>query len=318
MKTTLTKGSITITTDTYGAELRSLIMDSREYLWQGDPVYWTGQAPILFPIVGSLPQGTCESAQGPCHMNRHGIARKAEHRLIDQTAESVTYELRSDADTLKAFPFDFILRMTYTLTHNGGVETRFHVENPGSVPLPFTLGGHPAFNVPIPLNEAEQAEWDAEADEYDEPECFEDYELRFSHAFTCRAPLLRDDGLFDLDRWVTILNDEKTLLLNHYLFREDALMLSAVPENTVTLIGRKSDHGLKMDFPGFEYLGLWQSACPSPSDGETPAPTPFLAIEPWTGHSSNAGDDAVFEHKAGVHTLKPGESEELAFTVYPF
>ena len=26
----------------------------REYLWQGDPAYWTGQAPNLFPFVGRL------------------------------------------------------------------------------------------------------------------------------------------------------------------------------------------------------------------------------------------------------------------------
>ena len=309
MKTTLTKGAVTITTDTCGAELRSLILDGREYLWQGDPAYWSGQAPVLFPIIGTLPDDTCSSDQGPCHMKRHGIARKAEHRLIAETADSVTYEMTDSAETLKAFPFRFILRMTYTITHNGGVETRFYVENPGDVPLPYTLGGHPAFNVPVPLNDAEKAEREKEADEFDEPEGFEDYELRFARPFSCRAPLLRpEDGLFDLERWVTILQDQKTLLLNHYLFREDALMLSHVPEETVTLIGRKSGHGVKVDFPGFEYLGLWQS----------PGLTPFLAIEPWTGHSSNYGDDAVFEHKAGIRFLQPGEASEHAFTVYPF
>ena len=25
-----------------------------EYLWQGDATYWSGQAPVLFPICGSL------------------------------------------------------------------------------------------------------------------------------------------------------------------------------------------------------------------------------------------------------------------------
>lgn len=28
--------------------------DGVEYLWQGDPTYWSGQAPVLFPICGSL------------------------------------------------------------------------------------------------------------------------------------------------------------------------------------------------------------------------------------------------------------------------
>jgi len=307
MKTTLSKGDLTITTDTFGAELRSVLYEGREYLWQGDPAIWAGQAPVLFPIVGCLPDNTCESAQGPLHMSRHGIVRKAEHKLVEQTADAVTYELTDSEETLKAFPFKFKLNMTYTLTHNGGVETRFTVTNPGNVPLPYTLGGHPAFNVPI-REAAGTEEVPSDPDEYDGPEIFEDYELRFSRAFTCRAPLLRDDGLFDLQNWVTIINDEKTLLLNHFIFREDALMLSAVPEETVTLIGRKSGRGLKIDFPGFEYLGLWQ----------TPGETPFLAIEPWTGHSSNAGDDGIFEHKAGIRVLTPGESASHAFTIYPF
>lgn len=28
--------------------------DGVEYLWQGNPEYWGGQAPVLFPICGSL------------------------------------------------------------------------------------------------------------------------------------------------------------------------------------------------------------------------------------------------------------------------
>ena len=32
MKTTLSKGNLTITTDTFGAELRSILFEGREYL----------------------------------------------------------------------------------------------------------------------------------------------------------------------------------------------------------------------------------------------------------------------------------------------
>ena len=39
-----------------GMELCSIKnrIDETEYLWQGDPSFWTGQAPILFPIIGLL------------------------------------------------------------------------------------------------------------------------------------------------------------------------------------------------------------------------------------------------------------------------
>ena len=45
----------TAVADTRGAELISYRDDSgTEYIWNGDPAYWTGHNPLLFPIVGSL------------------------------------------------------------------------------------------------------------------------------------------------------------------------------------------------------------------------------------------------------------------------
>ena len=39
---------------TMGAELQSVKLNGKERLWQGDPKFWTGRAPILFPVCGSL------------------------------------------------------------------------------------------------------------------------------------------------------------------------------------------------------------------------------------------------------------------------
>lgn len=39
----------------FGGALSSIQdADGTEFLWQGDPAYWSGQAPVLFPICGSL------------------------------------------------------------------------------------------------------------------------------------------------------------------------------------------------------------------------------------------------------------------------
>lgn len=38
-----------------GATLHSIKdNDGVEYLWEGNPEYWSGQAPVLFPICGSI------------------------------------------------------------------------------------------------------------------------------------------------------------------------------------------------------------------------------------------------------------------------
>lgn len=48
--------------NTLGAELVSFKGDDGfEHIWQGDPKYWGGHAPVLFPIVGATP-GTAARA----------------------------------------------------------------------------------------------------------------------------------------------------------------------------------------------------------------------------------------------------------------
>lgn len=52
--TTISKGGLSATISSKGAELTSLKLDGREYLWQADSAFWGKHAPVLFPIVGSL------------------------------------------------------------------------------------------------------------------------------------------------------------------------------------------------------------------------------------------------------------------------
>ena len=45
-------------TDSLGAQMMEL--NSRQgsrYLWNGDPAYWTGRAPVLFPFVARMTEG---------------------------------------------------------------------------------------------------------------------------------------------------------------------------------------------------------------------------------------------------------------------
>lgn len=119
----------------------------------GRPGLWGKHAPILFPIVGSLRNNTATSAAGTCEMARHGIARIVEHKIVgvSEDGSSVTYELTDTPESLKAFPFHFKLNMTYALTGDATLTQTFAVTNTGDVDLPFSVGGHPAFNVPAPV-----------------------------------------------------------------------------------------------------------------------------------------------------------------------
>lgn len=58
-----------------GAMLHSLVKDGVEYLWQGDPQYWAGQAPVCFPITGVLRNEKAVAFGKPCVMKWQGSIR---------------------------------------------------------------------------------------------------------------------------------------------------------------------------------------------------------------------------------------------------
>ena len=38
-----------------GAEMRQIVVNGENRLWSGDPAFWDGTAPVLFPVCGGLP-----------------------------------------------------------------------------------------------------------------------------------------------------------------------------------------------------------------------------------------------------------------------
>ena len=271
-----------------GAELTGLELGGREYLWQADPRWWGRHAPVLFPVVGALRPGTV-SDRGPCPMGRHGIARDLRHRLVGRDGGSATFELVADEGTLALYPYRFALRTTYAVA-GATLRLTFEVANEDDVPMPYALGGHPAFNVPLCPGER-----------------FEDYELRFSRGWRASSPSMAQGGLWDFSRRVPVLDGADRLPLSHRLFDVDTLLLEGVPDSTVTLAG-PAGHGVRVDFAGFPYLGLWSAA----------GDAPFVAVEPWHGCATALDEDGRLEHKRQVRTLGPGASESLSFCVTAF
>ncbi len=289
--TTITDGTLNATIDSAGAQLMSIRLGENEYLWQGDERFWPRRAPVLFPIVGSLRNGHATSAAGDVTLARHGIARIYEHQIAKQDDSSVTYELVSTPQSLEAFPYEFKLNMTYAV-EDGRLAQTFEVTNTGEVTLPFTFGGHPAFNVPVPGDDG----------------AYSDYELVFPEAWTASIPKIDEDGLHDFDQMTTLFEDSDRIQLTHELIdRLLTVVFVEVPGRSVKLLG-KSGHGVEVDFAGFDYLGVWTAS----SDA------PFIAIEPWIGCATAYDESDVFEEKRGTVLLAPGESYAKTFYVRPF
>lgn len=293
----ISNGSLTASIDTMGAQLMSLRKGESEYLWQGDSNWWPRRAPILFPIVGVLKDSKAESAEGTISLARHGLARLNQFEVVEQSPSSVTLQLKSTEETRKSYPYDFELKLIFSVAGETLTQT-YEVTNPANVVLPFTLGAHPAFNIPIPGVEAAS---------------LDQYHLLFTRSWTSFGPSITDEGLCDYTTPQRLIVNSDTLPLSWELIdREKTITLEDVPDRRITLATstetHSEAHGIQMDFEGFDYLGIW-SAAPG---------CPFVALEPWCGIADTVDCDGIFEHKPGIMCLEPEQSITKTLSVKVF
>ena len=293
----ISNGSLTASIDAMGAQLMSLRKGESEYLWQGDSNWWPRRAPILFPIVGVLKDSKAESAEGTISLARHGLARLNQFEVVEQSPSSVTLQLKSTEETRKSYPYDFELKLIFSVAGDTLTQT-YEVTNPANVVLPFTLGAHPAFNIPIPGVEAAS---------------LDQYHLLFTRSWTSFGPSITDEGLCDYTTPQRLIVNSDTLPLSWELIdREKTITLEDVPDRRITLATstetHSEAHGIQMDFEGFDYLGIW-SAAPG---------CPFVALEPWCGIADTVDCDGIFEHKPGIMCLEPEQSITKTLSVKVF
>src|SRR5688572_3065837 len=103
-----------------GAELvRLQDGDGLDLLWDGDPAFWTGRSPLLFPIVGEAKGNRIRVGGAPYEIGRHGFARTSTFALVSSEAARCMWRLEASAATRRQYPFEFRLDVTYAIA--GGV-----------------------------------------------------------------------------------------------------------------------------------------------------------------------------------------------------
>lgn len=288
MEITLKSGGNTAMVRTTGGELTSFRDGvGTEYIWTGDPAYWPGQNPILFPIVGSLKNGKVEIKGRPYEMGRHGFARRSGFTVVEQGEDFAVLELRENEQTLAQYPYPFRLRVTHRVTGNG-FSTAFQVVNTGDGPMPFCIGAHTGIN--CPLYPGEQ---------------FEDYELVFDEPEQAASLLLTGDGLIAPGQ-EKLLDHSSVLPLSYGLFgRLPTVIFDALRSQGVALRHKTTGQGVHMDFPGWPMIAFWTA-------GEG---APYLCLEPWYGCAALEDETGSFEDKPHCVTLEPDESAGFQYTV---
>lgn len=289
MEITLKRGAITAVVESHGGELVSLKDGSgTEFIWQGDPSFWAGRNPHLFPIVGALPNNTIHFDGVPYSMNRHGFARNSEFSVVEQSEDRIVFELLESESTLQVFPFPFRLRIQHQLTANG-FSTQFEVFNPGIKELPFCIGGHTAFNCPINKNEH-----------------FHEYRLVFDQVENAHARTPISGGLMsDASTEYTLPNTD-TIVLDHAVYeRVDTLVFEHLRSSGVKLVG-PSGHGVYMEFSDFPMIAFWTAGAKK---------APYICLEPWHGCASFDTETGEFTDKHHCIILPPGQCKTLRYAV---
>ncbi len=263
-----------------GAELvRLQDGNGQDLLWDGDPAFWTGRSPLLFPIVGEAKDNRITVAGTQYEIGRHGFARTSHFALVASEAARCTWRLDASEETRRQYPFVFRLDVTYRI-EGGTLEMIAEVTNRGEAPMPASFGFHPALRWPLPYGKPRAA-----------------HEIVFEHDEP--APIRRPiDGLLSTARYPTPVRDRR-LTLHDGLFEDGALVFDR-------LVSRSLVYGeaVRVTFPRMPNLGIWTK----PGAG-------YVCIEPWQGHASPEDFDGELADKPGMVAIMPGATESFAMSI---
>jgi galactose mutarotase-like enzyme len=281
---------LAVSVSSKGAELQSIINKETglEYLWNGDAKFWAKKSPVLFPIVGSLKNNSYEYEGKIYHLGRHGFARDMDFLIEKQSEDEIFFSLSDNAEILLNYPFHFKFSIKYSLEKNKLI-VEYNIENTGDDKMYFSVGGHPAFKVPL-------------ADET----VFADYFLQFDSIENIGRYPLSADGLIEANT-IPVLNNTDILPLQKTLFYKDALVFKDIRSNNISLKSNKTIHGLNIQLMNFPYLGIWNA-----KDAD------FVCIEPWCGIADNVTASGNLIEKEGINELNVKENFIRSWSVELF
>ncbi len=283
---TLKNDKLTVDISSDGAQIMSVSDGTCEYMWQGKEQYWTGRAPVLFPICGRFFGGkyTCEGKE--YEMGTHGFARHSHFETKQISDTALAFTLTENASTLAQYPFKFRFTVTYTL-EGRTVRSTTVIENTGDVMLPATTGAHPSFNVPLDTGD------------------YEDWYIEFSEDCTPNV-LVHSDTCFNTGKKTPYgLKDSRIIPLRHSLFDIDSIFFDKVAPSA-TLKSDKSKRSVTLNYTGMPYLGIWHKP-------RTDAP--YICIEPWCGLPSFDGEIEDINEKNDMFHILPGKSKTVSYEI---
>jgi galactose mutarotase-like enzyme len=283
---TIASNELVASINPLGAELWSLKdSEGRQLLTDADPRFWTGRAPILFPIVGSLANNTYRLGNRKFNMPKHGFARRSLFETVGFTKNIVSLRLATSEATFQIFPFEFQLDVDFELT-GSTLAILATVTNFSSAAMPFSFGYHPAFAWPLPYG--------GQAREH--RIAFENKEVapvrRLDPDSGLLTPALHPSPVSGRNYWPSYTD-----------FSADALIWDRLASRSLRF-GVPGLPNLRIDYPDLPILGIWQKPGAR-----------YLCIEPWAGLADPLGFEGDFHEKRGILILQPNKKEIFRMTI---
>lgn len=278
---TLKNTELSVNISELGAEIKSITVDGKERLWDGDPAFWSGTAPVLFPICGGLPNDRFTYNGKEYTMPKHGFARQQNFKVEKLNDLSATFLLESNPETLKMYPWDFEFRITYSLM-NKRIKIDYDIKNLSEDTMYASVGAHEAHACPGGI---------------------EDYDIIFERNETLNSCGL--EGNLISNELIPVIKDTDTLPLYEKYFEIDALIFKDLKSRSAKLRNRKTGESLTVEFNGFDYLLLW-----------TKPKAEYICIEPWTGIPPMVNSGCDITEKEGITAIEKRSSFSRSHSIY--
>ena len=275
--------------DSFGAELKSVKnkISEQEYMWQADPTYWGRTSPVLFPFVGSVKDAAYRHEGVTYKMGQHGFARDMEHELVAQTDSAIYFKLNSNEETMKKYPFSFVLKIGYELEDNT-LKVLWEVENDSADrQLHFSIGAHPAFNCPLYGEENKAG-----------------YKFYFANVDEIHHHGHTDTGLSIEEDIILPLENNRVTVTPEY-FDGSTYIIEGRQTDEVALEDPNGNRIVSVSFD-MPLFALW-----SPPGKNAP----FICIEPWCGRCDAKDFDGELSERAFNNALDAGKTFQTSYTM---
>lgn len=261
--------------------------NSREIIWCADPKVWNRHAPILFPFVGEIHNKEYLYNGTKYPMTAHGFARDAEFEFVGIKDNKIVHSLSSNEERKKVYPFDFKLEVSHSIEDNN-VIVEWKVINTGDKEMLFSIGAHPAFNVPAIEGEEQK-----------------DYYLTFGNNDKLDFIRISNDGGTALYNEVDtlVLTDSKYQVGEH-LFDDGVLIFENDQLSEVGIAFPNKEQYINIKCDGFPFVGVW-----------TKKNAPFICLEPWYGRCDNYGFTGELKDKTGVQKLPANKEFSVKYEI---